>query len=968
MTPTDITNLSNSIVSKFISSMPSIVSEYNKEMQRQNSGSGNNTKNKNNVLHEDKFIYDRVRRERDLTKILQHELKLRAHELKVIRSVNDMYIKIIKEQGTYNNSMKYASESLAKSVGDSSKTIYGFYQEMDKFASKSSNAFRRLSSIQEESKKLQEDIKKNKGKGQAEIDARKRASLRLRELKALLPALEKEIKETLIHTRISMSKQDPNRKLAVDALHETIKGLSSSTNVTKSLDDFITAMSDIAAKIQTFNEIVEDSNQIIGNKRKDVSALDVMLREIGKNMEQINHLSQIRGDIFAEDDIKMSNILQDQYEKLQVNLDRWDKVLRKTPERMEEFIEEVSKIAPSLRDESGELLSRMTKNKPSFRDDFRTFLEDLKRTLETGKNKEGEKSSLNDAFGDFGKKMIERVPALPGITAALKTVKFTADLSVGLIKEIVEDQKAVQKYGVNMQSMLSNFQDSIGTGLSNTSIAEWKYKNRSTNTALGGERSGVEQFRRFMNIPTNYIKGVTNLPQVEMLNYGGKQLSFSQLIGGDSDYQAETYSALTDSLAKMGILPTADAIKKALTESDGIMDVSYKTGMLPKELIDYYGEIADGLYATAQINQVGAKEFMNLTDNFLLLGKTLGANTEATKALNKSILSNAKGDFVDQVTNQVYAQHYAKILGADDSIAKKFGLLAGAKGTEQEQMATNFLKDPAFRSIIEKHQSAMSNVYSPTKGANAQNILISEFAKMSPAVTSLLESLYIFNNKDARKSTNNPAQANNNSENKSLSHFAQSFDKSVKVFDQTITKAIALYNIGVNVSDNIADTINLAANKVYLLRKPEIAYSTTSTFDYPHDLSNINDVIKNPSKLDWFSIKDAPVSKLLARQITNYAQEFIDSSAKSISNTKDRIANKYGGEEMIPYYNEQMLEYQKTVAEKMTAMLIAIDKQEKLTDVDKRLSKEALYKMMTEKGFPIPKTPVTPARGNSNKK
>ena len=128
----------------------------------QNSGSGNNTKNKNNVLHEDKFIYDRVRRERDLTKILQQELKLRAHELKVIRSVNDMYIKIIKEQGTYNNSMKYASESLAKSVGDSSRTIYGFYQEMDKFASKSSNAFRRLSSIQEESKKLQEDIKKIK--------------------------------------------------------------------------------------------------------------------------------------------------------------------------------------------------------------------------------------------------------------------------------------------------------------------------------------------------------------------------------------------------------------------------------------------------------------------------------------------------------------------------------------------------------------------------------------------------------------------------------------------------------------------------------------------------------------------------------------------------------------------------------------------------------------------------------------
>ncbi len=967
MTPTDITNLSNSIVSKFISSMPSIVSEYNKEMQRQNSGGGSNTKNKNNMLHEDKFIYDRVKRERDLTKILQQELKLRAHELKVIRSVNDMYIKIIKEQGTYNNSMKYASESLAKSVGDSSKTIYGFYQEMDKFASKSSNAFRRLTSIQEESKKLQEDIKNNKGKGQAEIDARKRASLRLRELKALLPALEKEIKETLIHTRISMSKQDPNRKLAVDALQETIKGLSPSTNATKSLDDFITAMSNTALTIKTFNEIVEDSNQIIGNKRKDVSALDVMLREIGKNMEQINHLSQIRGDIFAEDDIKMSNILQEQYEKLQVNLDRWDKVLRKTPERMEEFIEEVSKIAPSLREESGELLSKMTKNKPSIRDEFRTFLEDLKRTLETGKNKEGDKSSLNDAFGDFGKKMIERVPAIAGITSVLKTIKFTADLSVGLIKEIVEDQKAVQKYGVNMQSMLSNFQDSIGTGLSNTSIAEWKYKNRSTNTALGGERSGVEQFRRFMNIPTDYIKGVTNLPQVEMLNYGGKQLSFSQLIGGDSDYQAETYSALTDSLAKMGILPTADAIKKALTESDGIMDVSYKTGMLPKELIDYYGEIADGLYATAQINQVGAEQFMNLTDNFLLLGKSLGANTEATKALNKSILSNAKGDFVDQVTNQVYAQHYAKILGADDSIAKKFGLLAGAKGLEQQKLTTEFIKDPKFRSIIEKHQSAMMNVYSPTKGANAQNILVSEFSKLSPAMSSLFESLYLFITKDARKSTNNPAQANNKSENESLSHFAPSFDKSVKVFDQTTTEALALYNIGVNTVDTTVDTLKVFAGKVIVSQRENLAFKRTSTFDYGYDLYNVDNLLQNPSKLDLFSIKDAPVSKLLARQFTNYAQEFIDSSAKSISNAKTEIANDKT-KEMIPYYNEQMLEYQKTVAEKMTAMLIAIDKQEKITDVDKREAREALRNMMTEKGFPIPKTPVTPARGNSNKK
>lgn len=968
MTPTDITNLSNSIVSKFISSMPSIVSEYNKEMQRQNSGSGSNTKNKNNVLHEDKFIYDRVKRERDLTKILQQELKLRAHELKVIRSVNDMYIKIIKEQGTYNNSMKYASESLAKSVGDSSKTIYGFYQEMDKFASKSSNAFRRLTSIQEESKKLQEDIKKNKGKGQAEIDARKRASLRLRELKALLPAIEKEIKETLTHTRETMSKQDPDRALAVKALRDTIRGLSLSTNMSRSLDDFIIAMGKTALHVQDFNQAVEDSNQNIGNKRKEVSALDVMLKEIGKNIEQINHLAEIRGDIFAEEDIAMSNILQAQREKLQMNLDKWDKVVQKTPERMEEFIDEVTKTATALREESSSVLSRMTKNKPSFRDDFRTFLEDLKRTLETGKNKEGDKSSLNDAFGDFGKKMIERVPALAGITSALKTVKFTADLSVGLIKEIVEDQKAVQKYGVNMRSMLSNFQDSIGTGLSNTSIAEWKYKNRNTNTAIGGERLGVEQFRKFMNIPTDYIKGISNLPQVEMLNYGGKQLSFSQLIGGDSDYQAETYSALTDSLAKMGILPTADAIKKALTESDGIMDVSYKTGMLPKELIDYYGEIADGLYATAQINQVGAEQFMNLTDNFLLLGKSLGANTEATKALNKSILSNAKGDFVDQVSNQVYAQHLAKILGADDSVAKKFGLLAGARGQEQRNLMTEFVKDPAFRSIIGKHQSAMIDVYSPTKGGNAQNILVSELSKMSPAVSSLLESLYLFNNKDVRKFTNHPAQANNNSENELLSHFAQSFDKSVKVFDQTITKALALYNIGVNVSDNIADTINLAANKVYVLRKPETAYSTTSTFDYPHDLSNINDVIKNPSKLDWFTRKNKPVSKLISERIIDNAQEFIDSSAKSISNTKDRIANKYGGEEMIPYYNEQMLEYQKTVAEKMTELLKAIDKQEKLTDVDKRLSKEALYKMMTEKGFPTPQAPVSPARGNSNKK
>lgn len=964
LTATDISNLSSGIVSRFISSMPSIVAEYTKETLRQTSGGSSGSKSKTSSIHEDKLIYDRVRRERDLTSILQKQLKLRAHELKVLRNVNDMYIRIVKEQGTYNNNMKHVSDSLAKSVGDSSKTIYGFYKEMDKFALKSTNAFKRLSSIQEEAKKLQEEIKRNVGTGQGEVEARRKSRMRLKELKSLLPQLRKDVIDVLSNARESMDNRDPRRKLSIDTLSGVIKQIPTLQDSTLSLDNFINSIEKASRDIIKANESIEDYNQTLGNKRKEVKQLDIILNEISRNMEQINHLSEIRGDIFAENDVQMASILHEQREKLQINLDMWDKVLKKTPERMEEFIEEVSNTASKLREESNTLLSELTSKKPSWLDSVRSYFEDLKRTITTGKNREGEKGTFGEAFdnltGDLGK----NIKGLAGLSAVFSSLKGLKDLSFAMAKEIAEDQRIVQKYGVNMTGWATNFQDSMGTGISNTQIADWKFRNRNTNTALGGERLGVEQFRRFMNIPTDYIKGITNLPEVEMLNYGGKKLSFSELIGGDSDYQAETYSALTDSLAKMGVLPTVDAIKKALIESNGIMDVSYKTGLLPKELIEYYGDIADGLYATAQINQVGADGFRKLTDNFLMMGRSLGANTEATKALNKSILANAKGDFVDQVTNQVYAQHYAKILGADDDIAKKFGLLAGAKGTEQSKLLTQYMKDPAFRSILEKQQSAMTSVYSPLTGANSKNILVSEFAKLAPGVASMFENMYFLLTKDARKGLNDPVQSNNKTENPDLSHVAQSFDKTAKALDQTTTKMLGIFNAGKN--------IGISTDNVFMeykrMRDPLLVKNTTAAFSYNKDLSDINQSISNPSDLGWFTLKNKPISKLISERMINDANEFVESTKESISKTKQRIAESYGGEELKPLYESQMVEYQKTMAEKLSQLLVAVDKQEKLSDVDKRTTKATLENIMTQNKIQLPQTPVEPARGNSNRK
>lgn len=963
---TDVTLLANTIVKKFIDSMPQIVTEWNNQNKRNgsigNSGSNYQRGSRSNKhIHDDKNLVERLKRERDVTQILQQQLKLRAHELKVLRQVNDQYIKIVKIQGTYNNQTLRASETLLQTLDNSSKQVFSFFKKIDDFSYKTSSLSQSVKKINEEAKKLQGQV--NSGSIGSE-----EAKMRLNEFKRMiLEPLNKQMDETIKYTKKEFEATSPHRKQILDTV-SSIKKITAELKSTN-LTDFITKIDNVSNGFDTISTNIDSHFDPINSSRKQASYIErIIIPEIERNLQQISHLSETMGDIFGEDDRKRQQILDKNTTELQHQLEKWEKIIRQTPERAQEFLDELQNTVDGLRDESSTMVSMLSDRKLGFKHRLKLFFDDILRYAKTGKNREGEdtKSGFMEALQTLLNGST-KLPWIAALASGLRLLVKGLGVGVELFNEIAEDQRVVQKFGVNMTndkgfSVFRNFQDSIGTGLTNTQLAEWKFQNRRTNLALGGERAGVDQFRRFMMMPTDNpidTKAISDLKQRKDFIYNGQKISFGELIGGDSDYQAETYDAITNSLLKMGVIPTDEAIEKILTNSNGLMDMAYKTGQLPKELMQFYGELTDGIYANAEIAKSGTDLFINSVNEFQLMGISLGANTEATKQLTKSILENAKGDAPTQIKKQIMAQHMARIMGLDEGSSKLFSAAMGATGQQKISLLTQLFKNPGVQDKFIKMNYDLSHVYDPEKGSITPSghkaMIFDKLLAASELSSEYSELVNMATMIDQRRQLGNPQDANNKLLNPDFSHFAQTAHKLQPILNQKTSMFLAgtnylgdIYNDLSNAAKNASNSLNDFATTLGTFvgapnAKLERFKFNTNTFnpvtDYPIrelssgavaiDFQKMVNKVKSNSDTEYSSKQQ--MNKIVANtmQFLEMQRPRLQEAVKNRDNDNLREATR-------SEYGNVAIEMNQSIVTKLSEIADLLKHLEKIPDVEKQ--------------------------------
>lgn len=954
----DVTNLANAIVKKFIDGMPQIVNEWSNQNKKYN-GSSKGSKSLKH-LNEEKAIVERLKRERDVTQILQQQLKLRAHELSVLRKVNDQYIKIIKTQGTYNNQTLRASESLLRSLDNSSKAVYSFFRKIDDFSNKTSSITMSVKKIKEEAQKLQQQVTAGQITSQD-------AKLRLNEFKRMIiEPLNKQIDETVKFTKKEFEQNSNHRKEILD----TANKLRNITNTLKSTDlnDFITKIDNVTKGFDTISTNIDSQFDPINSSRKQASYISRITEEIEKNLQQISHLSETMGDIFGDGDRIRQHALDQRVGDIQHQLDKWENIIRQTPERAEEFLNELENIVNGLRDESSNMITELSDRKLGFKQKMKLFFDDIMRYAKTGKNREGEdtKSGFLDALQNLSKDI--KLPWITALTTGINALMKAVKLGTEAFMEIAEDQRVVQKFGVNMTSngnaLFRNFQDSIGTGLTNIQLAEWKFQNRRTNLALGGERAGVDQFRRFMMMPTDNpidAKAISDLKQRKDFIYNGNKLSFSELIGGDSDYQAETYDAITNSLLKMGVIPTDEAIEKILTNNNGTMDTAYKTGMLPKDLMNFYSELTDGLFVNAEIAKTGSEAFMNSVNEFQMMGISLGANTEATKQLTKSILENAKGDAPKQIKKQIMSQHMAQLMGLDAKSSKVFSAAMGATGQQKLSLLTQLFNLPGNQEKFMKMNYDLSHVYDSEKSTITSGgrgaMIFDALSRTGELDSDWSEIVNVLTKMDKRRQLGNPKDANNKLLNPNFSHLAQSAHKLQPILNQKTSMFLAgtnylgdTYNDLSNAAKNAANSLNdfattlgtfvgtpnsklrnvkLISNKFNPLSDNPITELTMGRISKTIDIQSTINELKAKSDTEYSSKQQ--MNKIVANtmQFLEIQRPRLQEAVKNRDNDNLREAtrNEYGN---------VAVEMNQTIVTKLSEIADLLKLLEKIPDVEKQ--------------------------------
>lgn len=760
MTPQEIQALAQGIVGTFISSIPTILTQLNQQKKNNQNISGSRapTDPLENDLH--RATVRRIKQERDVTHSLVSLLQSRNNELKHIHKFNTMMVDLIRQQGTYDNLTNRMSSNLKDTIRDSSKEFSKLFEQMHNVGDRAKKINVMMDNAVSE---FQSASNTNNGSGMDKI-ATKITTIMRSELSQLVSSINAD-QGMSQSDRLSIANQ-------VFAMSNNISALEANPTGTTTNDLVV-----ISNQFKILNEILQKRDETFTPQmKKIISELGVGSSELIQKLEHVEDFYRTYGDAFPEPaDLKQLNA---QLGDLAHQQQMFNLTGEKTADEVQTFTNQMTNTFNELFPKIDALVAGVKKNTNTLNwKELFTNIKDL--------DKDKAKNSMDD---------IEK--ALPGWGKwAVKGARFLAKVAAEDAIKIAEDQRSVQKYGVNMKkddgfgsSFLTNYSDATLTGLSAAEMAQWKQENRVTGGVIGGERSATDQFVNMMS--TDFLN-----PNSTKFSMNGKtNQSFSTLIGGDSQYQKETYDSIVRSLAKNGILPNVKNIQTSLTKDNGIMNTAYKLGLLPKELTDFHTSLTESAAYNVTAMNSNSESILDSVDQFQLLGQKLGLSTTATQALTKQMYDDSHKKGADMLKTGIVARIVAKQLGFSDKESAQIGKMNQMQGNMLNQyLAKNPEQGKLMQQFrIKTEQSRQSELVGDS--LQAHPMAINAIMESDPALMSNLNMLSGLANNNLEKGQNvNPTNANNAVLNPDLGEYAQTWKSKVDpALNDMVMKGIIL--------------------------------------------------------------------------------------------------------------------------------------------------------------------------------
>ena len=764
MTPQEIQALAQGIVGTFISSIPNIVTQVNQQNKnnRANSSSRSSKESLENDIERE--TVSRIERERDVTRSLVGLLQARHKELKHLTSFNEQMINLIRQNGTFENESSRVLDRLHKANSRTTTQYEQVFKKMDVVGDRSKLLSSKINSVI------------------ADIGNASDPSKVFDNLTYISKTLKDNVQKLFDDALADQTYSSPSDKLKMLGYIATLAQNTSRIPQASSGNDIANLM----APLQNIVYDLESRAADFGPIRKATNIVDSKLSVVNQHLEHLQDFTKIYGDKFGE--LKGLDDITDSVANLLRQRSIFESQENKTAPAVLKFTQQISNEINNLMPKIDEAMNEVKQNTKKMK------WEEIKKLFREG-NIGDAKNGLFDMIplGPFGK-----------LIGPLMKVGKEGALAIG------EDQRAVQKYGVNMKSLLTNMDDAVSTGLSPQQIAEWKQQNRTMNASIGGEVSGTAQFHNMMSelSNNNAIK----------LSLDGKEQSFSTLVGGDSQYQKETYDSMMMSMAKMGIKPNEANFSENFTKDNGIYKTAYKLGLLPKELTDFHTSLTESSSFNVYAMDKNSDELINTVNSFQKLGQTLGLSTSATQALTKQLYDDSHKSGINLVKGGILSEVLAKQMGFSDKDASQINFVNRLQGSQQLKYLTeneDFAKGP-YRQYLLKKQEASQNELNYGGSFNDANMTLNAINKTMPELAASEQKMLVILNKSLLTKGIDFTNANNVTENPNAGIAAQEIlSKAMPAMENIVTKSIYLAHVLDAVGGDLKDVgWNMFTNSV----------------------------------------------------------------------------------------------------------------------------------------------------------
>ena len=852
MTPQELQAIAQGMVDGFTRSLPTILTQLNQQKKNNQNISGSRapTDPLENDLH--RATVRRIKQERDVTHSLVSLLQSRNKELKHIHKFNTMMVDLIRQQGTYDNLTNRMSSNLKDTIRDSSKEFSKLFEQMHNVGDRA----KKINVMMDNAvSQFQTASNANNGSGMDKI-ATKITTIMRSELSQLVSSINAD-QGMSQSDRLSIANQ-------VFAMSNNITTLEANPTGTTTNDLVV-----ISNQFKILNEILQKRDETFTPQmKKIVSELGVDSSELIQKLEHVEDFYRTYGDAFPEPaDLKQLNA---QLGDLAHQQQMFNLTGEKTADEVQTFTNQMTNTFNELFPKIDALVAGVKKNTNTLNwKELFTNIKDL--------DKDKTSSTLDQI-----EKSLKGFPKY-----ALMLAKYTGKYGMEGLSKIAEDQLNVQKYGVNMTGggldATTNYEDATRAGISPAQMAQWKQENRVVGGTIGGERTATDQFKRFMGAMTD--KDATKV------TYNGQEQTFSELIGGDSQYKKETYDSIVQSLVKNGIVPTEKNIKTSLTKDDnGIMKVAYKLGLLPKELTDFHTSLTESAAFNVTAMNGNSEAILNSVDGFQLLGQKLGLSTTATQALTKQMYDDSHKKGADMLKTGIVARIVAKQLGFSDKEAAQIGKMNQMQGNMLNQyLAKNPEQGKLMQQFrIKTEQSRQSELVGDS--LQAHPMAINAIMESNPALMSNLNMLSgLANQNKATGEGVDPKNANNKELNTHISLIAQEWKN---IFNPAMADIVSKTIYGLNAAGFLYDAasekartwkanlVNLTTDALYFMSGQP---TTMLEFDQQRLTQEYNKV-------------DGPLDHLRRTNINLFSDDKKQSTADDIVNRFNDYSQKMTSE------------------------------------------------------------------------